>query len=298
MSDLGHPALTCAGINEIAEALRSGGARARKAKAAHARLRLVLDVLTRGTIDEEIARKRMAAEIVRQVVGKLGLPSDQNPTVAELARLETLQPSEAIAVLESLDVVEPHFPDLVRSVRLRHDRGFAALQVAAAGDQRGGDPTRPELTRERIAELLELVPRIHAREPAIGEHLFRPSLPDENGKSARRLLGTRLAAVVEELAGDVHAFARDLFWLHFIAFRVRGDESIDGALFRAIEHSAPGTWKPLPRRRRTMIAGEIAGTASLLKRVGRREEAAVREAAEEVRAMVMRYRSIGRRAAR
>jgi hypothetical protein len=51
----------------------------------------------------------------------------------------------------------------------------------------GGDPGRPELTPERIRELLRLLLQIYEREPAIGKFLFRPALPDESGKSARRL---------------------------------------------------------------------------------------------------------------
>jgi hypothetical protein len=160
-------------------------------------------------------------------------------------------------------------------------------------NRREGDPGRPELTPERIRELLELVPLVYEREPAIGKFLFRPALPDECGKSARRLLGRRLASVVAELAGDVHAFARDLFWLHLIAFRLRGGGSIDAHLLRAEAFSAPDEWRPLRPKRRELLAGEVAGVARLLKRVGRGEEAAVRAAAEEVLDLFFRYRQIG-----
>src|SRR3712207_7440457 len=61
----------------------------------------------------------------------------------------------------------------------------------------------------------------------------------------------RSASAVAELAGDVHAFTRDLFWLHLIAFRLRGGGSIDGHLLRAGAFSAPDDWKPLrPKRDR------------------------------------------------
>lgn len=160
-------------------------------------------------------------------------------------------------------------------------------------DRRTGDAGRPELTPERIRELLDLLPRVYEREPAIGKFLFRPALPDECGKSARRLLGRRLASVVAEVAGDVHAFTRDLFWLHFIAFRVRGGSSIAASLLQAEALSSPEDWRPLRPKRRELLAGEVAGVARLLERVSRREEAVVRDAADEVREMVFRYRRIG-----
>ncbi len=159
-------------------------------------------------------------------------------------------------------------------------------------DQRRGDPGRPELTPERICELLRLVPQIYERDRAIGKFLFRPALPDESGKSARRLLGKQLASVVAEMAGDVHAFVRDVFWLQLIALNLRGGESIDERLRIANAFSDADVWGPLRPKRREQIAEQVTGVAALLKRVGRQEEAAVRAAIDEVLGLYFRYRQV------
>lgn len=287
------PRITPARIRAILRAAAAGGAR--EADPAYARLRALLDLLARGTLAEAVARKRAAVERARRVFGSLPVPPPPDFGQAELAFLEGVRPDEARAVLASLDILEPHFGESVHFVRVRHSRGCAARAPARADedDERVRDPSRPELTPERVRELLDLLPRIHEREPGIGRFLFRPALPGEDGKSARRLLGRRPAAVVAELAGDVHAFARDVFWLHLIAFRVRGGDSIDAHLPRARALSDPEAWRPLRAKRRELLAGEVAGVVKLLGRVGPREEAAVRAVADEAREMFFRYRRIG-----
>ena len=284
--------LTPERIGEIVDALNHGRT-TRTLKAGRPRLRVVLEALGGGTVAQEVARQRTAAEVVRGVMGNLGLPPDMDPTAAKIALLDSITPDEERAVIDALPALEPHFPDAVRSARLRHDPAFAAAERAAVTRRRTGDPTRPELTRERVSELLAVIPLIHEREPSIGAHLFRPTLPDENGKSAHKIFGRRLARVIEEIAGDAHAFGRDLFWLHFISFRVGGNDSIDAHLFRASEHSGTDVWRPLPRKRRQFISEEVSGTVALLERVGREEEAAVKELADDVRDVIMAYRTIG-----
>jgi len=158
-------------------------------------------------------------------------------------------------------------------------------------DRRTGDQGRPELTTARVRELLTAVPLIHARDADIGTFVFRPESPDDSGRSARKLLGKNLSAVVEEIAGDPHAFARDLFWLHTIAFRLRDGGTIDAHLARA-EAFADLDLKPLRKPRRELIAGEVAGVVPLLQRVSRAEEDAVRPLVDEVLAMFFRFRRI------
>ena len=159
-------------------------------------------------------------------------------------------------------------------------------------DNRKGDPSRPELTTARVRELLQAVPRIHERDAAIGQFVFRPESPDDAGRSAAQLLGKDLAAVVEEVSGDAHAFARDLFWLHAIAFRLRDGATLDEHLQRAEAFSSAEDWKPLIEQKRGALAGAAGSVVSLIHRVSHSEEAAVLPLAEEAIAMFFRYRQI------
>ena len=159
-------------------------------------------------------------------------------------------------------------------------------------DSRSGDSSRPELTTERVRELLAAVPRIHERDAAIGRFVFQPESPDDSGKSTSKIFGKSLAAVVEDVTGDAHAFARDLFWLHTIAFRLRDGATLDEHLQRAEAFSSAGDWKPLIKEKRGALAGAAGSVVSLIERVSRGEEAAVRPVADEAIAMFFRYRQI------
>ena len=170
--------------------------------------------------------------------------------------------------------------------------GVLSLARDMTAERRQGDPGRPELTTERVRELLRVVPLIHARDPEIGRFVFQPDSPDDTGKSAAKLLGRTLAAIVQEITGDAHAFARDLFWLHAIAFRLRDGGTIDEHLERAAAFSSSEDWKPLRKTRREGLAGAAEGVTHLLERVSRTEEEAVRVVVDEALAMFFRYRKI------
>jgi hypothetical protein len=171
-----------------------------------------------------------------------------------------------------------------------HLKGGPMAQGVA--DRRKGDPGRPSLTTERVRELLRAVPIIHERDPEIGRFIFQPDSPDDSGKSAAKLLGKKLATVVDEVTGDAHAFARDLFWLHTIAFRLRDGGTIDEHLARADAFSISDDWKPIRKKQREGLAGAVSGVASLLERVSRAEEQAVRVVVDDALAMFFRYRKI------
>jgi hypothetical protein len=164
--------------------------------------------------------------------------------------------------------------------------------VTGGDDRRKGDPGRPELTTERVRELLAAVPLIHARDPKIGRFVFRPDSPADSGKTARKLFGKELAAIVDEVTGDASAFARDLFWLHAIAFRLRNGDTIDAHLERADALSAAGDWQPLRKDKREGLAREVSDVARLLERISRAEERAVRVVVGDALAMFFRYRQI------
>jgi hypothetical protein len=164
--------------------------------------------------------------------------------------------------------------------------------VPGGDDRRKGDPGRPELTTGRVRELLAAVPLIHARDPRIGRFVFRPESPADSGKTTRKLLGKDLAAIVDEVTGDASAFARDLFWLHAIAFRLRNGDTIDAHLERADALSAADDWKPLREQRREKLADAVSDVARLLKRISRAEEEAVRVVVDDALAMFFRYRQI------
>lgn len=159
-------------------------------------------------------------------------------------------------------------------------------------ESRTGDPSRPELTTARVRELLQAVPRIHERDAAIGGFVFQPESPDDSGRSAARIFGKRLAAIVEEITGDAHAFARDLFWLHAIAFRLRDGATLDEHLQRAEAFSSADDWKPLIKEKRGALAGAAGSVVSLIHRVSRSEEEAVRVVVDDALAMFFRYRQI------
>ena len=159
-------------------------------------------------------------------------------------------------------------------------------------DSRRGDPSRPELTTERVRELVAAVARIHERDAAIGGFVFQPESPDDSGRSVSKIFGKSLAAVVEDVTGDAHAFARDLFWLHTIAFRLRDGATLDEHLQRAEAFSNAGDWKPLIKEKRGALAGAAGSVVGLIERVSRSEEAAVRPVADEALATFFRYRQI------
>ncbi|HEU0076200.1 MAG TPA: hypothetical protein VFQ76_01050 [Longimicrobiaceae bacterium] len=290
MTPPGTPPLTAERIRHVVEAHRARGKRGAEVAPEYARLRTLLRVLAGGTLENEVHSRRMALEVMRPLLARIG-DAAAEPLAAELALLEGIRPGEVAATLASLDVLEPHFPRLVPAVRAEH-LPAASPQAPSTADPRPGDPSRPELTPERIRELLDRIPRICERAPELGRFLFRPALPGESGRTAVRLLGRDVAKVVREVAGDVHAFARDVFWLHLITFHVWSKGSIDASLLQARAFSAPDAWKPLRRGKREGIADEVSGLAAVLARVGRAEEAAVEEVAEEARSLFIRLRII------
>src|SRR5689334_2314735 len=125
------------------------------------RLQHLLNVLEKGTVEDAIAAHRRRFE--RFGLSRFdhdaarGVRANQEIYEAEL---RAIPQSEVDAVLACLDEIATVYKGPAEAVRARHDTAHRSKLMEAAKSTRIDDPSRPQLTPERIRRLLDVLDAI------------------------------------------------------------------------------------------------------------------------------------------
>lgn len=254
----------------------------------HARLVWVLQVLERGSVEDAIAgRQRRWSQLETSGVDPEQLGEMRASSEIFAAQLRSTPQQEIDAVMACLDEIASLYPAAVHTIRLKHQPAERETALHAVTALRTGDPSRPELTAERIRRLLDVVSAI-----VPGPRKLTLALADGpymlHGKSAAELFPVTTLKKIDAHGEDREVFTRDFVWMRLIAANLRAGETIDNRILGLIPRQDPAAWviPAHPPARRRAWSERFAATMSrpleLLCLVGRDEEAAVGSLLDEI----------------
>jgi hypothetical protein len=262
------------------------------------RLQFLLDVLMHGSVEDALkARKLRTARFDTSRIDPSVAGMMRNNEAIHEARLRAIPQYEVDAVLACLDEIATVYPGPAQSVRARHNPQVREGLQQAAIALRTGDPSRRQLTEDRIRRVLDIVSAI-----VPGPKLLVRSLHDATnalyGKTAAQLYPKTTIKRIRELGEEPDAFAQDFAWLMLIVSNIgRGDSIIDRIRDMLPKQDAEAwmiaAYAPAEARARAeRFAAMASGPIERLCRVGYDEEAAVKSMLGEIQERVRSARQI------
>jgi hypothetical protein len=262
------------------------------------RLQFLLGVLEQGTVGDAVAalKRRTSRFDTSRIDPALVSMMRGNEEIHE-ARLRAIPQSEIDAVLACLDEIATVYPGQAQSVRARHNPAVRDGLEQAAITLRTGDPSRPQLTEDRIRRVLDVLSAI-----VPGPKMLVRSLHDGTfalyGKTAAQLFPKTTVKKIRELGEDPDVFARVFGWLMLIAGNIGRGDSIVDRIRDVLPKQDPEAWMSAAhtpaaaRARAERFAAMMSGPLELLCRVGYEEEAAVKSLLGEIQARLRSARQI------
>lgn len=255
------------------------------------RLMDVLQILSRGTPEEEIERQRAQEERMQ----RMGIPADMLEQMranveVRMAQLRLITNDEVQAVLTCLDELEPAFPLQVPEVRMRHVPGERERREAEAEAERStnpDDPDGPRLTPERIDRVLALLPRI-SDAPQVHAFFASPGVYAFWDADVKKAFGKQVAKTLAAEGEDPQAFLTDLNWIRLISELLSNGGSVAASLARLKAMEQPQAWQnpfDRPGRAAKRAAGFASGMghlADIHRKITHQAEDAVRQRLPEI----------------
>jgi len=262
------------------------------------RLQFLLDVLAHGSVDDASAafeRRVSRIDTARINPEFVGMMRD-NQAIHE-ARLRAIPQYEVDAVLACLDEIATVYPGQAQSVRARHNPAVRDALQQAAMALRTGDPSRPQLTEDRIRRVLQVLSAI-----VPGPQMLIRSLHEGTfalyGKTAAQLFPKTTVKKIRELGEEPDTFARDFGWVMLISSNVGAGDSITDRIRDLLPKQNAEAWLMAPlapaeaRARAERFAAMMSGPLALLCRVGYEEEAAIKSLLVEIQERIRSARQI------
>jgi hypothetical protein len=256
------------------------------------RLMDVLNVLSHGTVEEEIERTRAKADRVAQMGARMPaemLEQMRGGMDMRIAQLRLITDEEVGAVLACLDELEPAFPLQVPEVRVRHVPGERERREAEADAERasGDAEDAPRLTPERIRQVLAVVPQI-ADSQKVRDFVGGSPPYAYLGMDVEKAFGKQVMKRLAGLGENPEAFYADLGWIRIISRIVSKGGTVAESLARLKMLEQPEAWRN-PYERPGKAAKRAAGFASgmgqladLHRKISRQAEDAVRQCLPEI----------------
>lgn len=255
------------------------------------RLMDVLDVLSRGTVAEEIERTRAQIDRVARMGARAPaemLEQMRSGMDMRIAQLRLVTDEEVGAVLACLDELEPAFPLQVPEVRMRHVPGARERLQAEADAERASDAEDgPRLTPERIRQVLAVVPRIADSQKV--RDFVGSSLPYAYlGVDVQKAFGKQVMKRLAGLGEDPEAFYADLGWIRFISRILSRGGTVAESLARLKMLEQPQAWhNPYgspgkAAKRAATFASGMGVAADMHRKISHQAEDAVRQCLPEI----------------
>jgi len=262
------------------------------------RLQFLLGLLAHGSIDDAAAafeRRANRIDTARINPAFVGMMRD-NQAIHE-ARLRAIPQYEVDAVLACLDEIATVYPGQAQTVRARHNPAVREGLQQAAIASRTGDPSRPQLTEDRIRRVLDVLSAIVPGPQMLVRPLHEGTFA-LYGKTAGQMFPKTTVKKIRELGEEPDTFARDFGWLMLISSNLGQGDSITDRIRDALPKQSAEAWLMAPqapaeaRARAERFAAMMSGPLALLCRVGHEEEAAVKALLDEIQQRVRSARQI------
>ena len=262
------------------------------------RLQFLLNVLAHGTVDDAIAARRQRAARIdtSRINPAFASMMQANLDLAE-AQLRAIPQYEVDAVLACLDEIASVYPGPAQSVRARHNPAVREGLQQAATVLRSPDPSRPQLTDDRIHRVLDIISAVVPGPMMLVRVLHEGGLA-LHGKTAAQVFPKSTVKKIRDLGEDPDAFARDYAWLKLIADNIGRGDSITDRIRDLLPKQDAEAWMnaahaPAKARVRAQrFATMMSGPLELLSRVGQEEEAAVSSLLSEIQQRLRSARQI------
>lgn len=260
------------------------------------RLRWLLEILERGTIEEVIGvEQRGLAEINSKGLDPVATSGIRGSMELQIAHLRSIPQREIDAVMSCLDEIATIHAGSVRTIRLRHELAERERLVHEAGSLRTGDPSRPQLTEERVHWVLGVLSQLIPG-PKKFAIVLRDSPYMSHNRTAAQLFPVSVMKKITAQGEDPDAFARDLFWIRLIAVNVGRADSIDTSIAELMTKQGADAWlnpaeaPAKARQRAEKFAAMMSLPLETLCRIGRDEEAVIRSLLDVINDVLRRAR--------
>jgi hypothetical protein len=262
------------------------------------RLQFLLGVLAHGSIDDAVAafeRRARRIDTARINPEFVGMMRD-NQAIHE-ARLRAIPQFEVDAVLTCLDEIATVYPGQAQTVRARHNPAIRDELQQAAIALRTGDPSRPQLTENRIRRVLDVLSAIVPGPQMLVRPLHEGTFA-LYGKTAAQMFPKTTVKKIRDLGEEPDTFARDFGWLMLISSNIGQGDSITDRIRDVLPKQSADAWLMAPlapaeaRERAERFAAMMSGPLALLCRVGHEEEAVVKSLLDEIQHRVRSARQI------
>ena len=260
------------------------------------RLLYLLSVLEKGSVEDAIAfeQRRMARMDASRIDPEMARLVRGNQQIIE-SRLRAIPQGEIDAVMACLDEIETVYPTQAIAVRARHDTAERAKGLEAVKSMRVEDPSRPQLTAQRIRRVLDVLEAVVPGPKIVVRTLHEPGFVLQAQTAAKMFPATTVKKIRAQ--GEApEDFARDYAWLRIISDHISRGETIDDRLREMIPYQSADAWRiaahapGLGQARAERFAAGARGPIELLSRVGRDEEAAVKSLIEDVQSRLRAVR--------
>lgn len=266
----------------------------------HTRLTELLSILSRGTIEDQVARTRALDERMKEpaVAPRLRLWERVtegltrmvlgNPTEAKIRKLRSYDEAEVAAVLGMLDELEAVFPSEVARIRIRHVPGHRERLEAEVNAARAPAGSLG-LTEARVRAVIGLVRELAPESKKVQMYLREPGIYWYWDLPVEKVFGPRVAGRIAKRGDDPQRFFEDLNWIRVISANIGRGETIAFRLAEGRIEEDPRAWKSPYRRnqaaeqRRSEARAEGAREVhEILARIDPEAEAAVHALLPEV----------------
>jgi hypothetical protein len=176
-----------------------------------------------------------------------------------------------------------------------------AKRLEAAKSHRQEDPSRPQLTAERVRRVLDVLEAVVPGPMMVVRTLNEPGFVLQSQTAKKMFPATTLKKIAAQ-GEDPDVFARDYAWMRIISDNIGRGDTIDERIREMIPYQKAESWliaahsPAFGKKRAEKFATAMKGPFELLSRVGRDEEGAVLSVIDEIQARLRAVREAQRKA--